>query len=496
MNESLYIAVDLGAGSGRVFLVGVEPGELLLEEVYRFHYPPVRRLGHLRWDLSNVFADIKAGLYAAGKSARRRGRPVVSVGVDSWGVDYGLIDADGNLVEDLICYRDERTAGVMEQVFERTPRAEIFARTGIQFLAFNTLFQLFAHARSGIPARAEKMLLIPDLINFLLTGRAVTEYTNATTTQMIYAETGAWDYPLIERLGLPAQLLAEIVPAGEDLGPLRPELAEELNLKGARVVAPATHDTGSAVAGAPLGDDWVYISSGTWSLVGVELSRTLISPEVASHNFTNEGGAFGTIRFLKNVMGLWILESCRREWHERGLEVDYDVLLARASARRDSNALIYPDDERLFNPSSMTGAIARQLTETGQTIDDDPAALTAMILDSLALRYASIIRTIEKLIGKPIDGAQIVGGGSQNQYLNQATASASQKVVLAGPAEATAIGNALVQAVAAGRFATLAEARRHVAANISPRRFEAQPSPEWEEKARRYAEIEAQLAKN
>ncbi|HEU0174092.1 MAG TPA: rhamnulokinase family protein, partial [Blastocatellia bacterium] len=489
MNESLYIAVDLGAGSGRVFLVGVEPGELLLEEVYRFHYPPVRRLGHLRWDLSNVFADIKAGLYAAGKSARRRGRPVVSVGVDSWGVDYGLIDADGNLVEDLICYRDERTAGVMEQVFERTPRAEIFARTGIQFLAFNTLFQLFAHARSGIPARAEKMLLIPDLINFLLTGRAVTEYTNATTTQMIYAETGAWDYPLIERLGLPAQLLAEIVPAGEDLGPLRPELAEELNLKGARVVAPATHDTGSAVAGAPLGDDWVYISSGTWSLVGVELSRTLISPEVASHNFTNEGGAFGTIRFLKNVMGLWILESCRREWHERGLEVDYDVLLARASARRDSNALIYPDDERLFNPSSMTGAIARQLTETGQTIDDDPAALTAMILDSLALRYASIIRTIEKLIGKPIDGAQIVGGGSQNQYLNQATASASQKVVLAGPAEATAIGNALVQAVAAGRFATLAEARRHVAANISPRRFEAQPSPEWEEKARRYAEI-------
>jgi rhamnulokinase len=496
MNESLYIAVDLGAGSGRVFLVGVEPGELLLEEVYRFHYPPVRRLGHLRWDLSNVFADIKAGLYAAGKSARRRGRPVVSVGVDSWGVDYGLIDADGNLVEDLICYRDERTAGVMEQVFERTPRAEIFARTGIQFLAFNTLFQLFAHARSGIPARAEKMLLIPDLINFLLTGRAVTEYTNATTTQMIYAETGAWDYPLIERLGLPAQLLAEIVPAGEDLGPLRPELAEELNLKGARVVAPATHDTGSAVAGAPLGDDWVYISSGTWSLVGVELSRTLISPEVASHNFTNEGGAFGTIRFLKNVMGLWILESCRREWHERGLEVDYDVLLARASARRDSNALIYPDDERLFNPSSMTGAIARQLTETGQTIDDDPAALTAMILDSLALRYASIIRTIEKLIGKPIDGAQIVGGGSQNQYLNQATASASQKVVLAGPAEATAIGNALVQAVAAGRFATLAEARRHVAANISPRRFEAQPSPEWEEKARRYAEIEARIAKN
>jgi rhamnulokinase len=496
MNDSLYIAVDLGAGSGRVFLVGVAPGELLLEEAYRFHYPPARRQGHLRWDLHGIFADIKAGLFVARERAWRLRRPVMSVGVDSWGVDYGLIDAAGNLVEDPICYRDERTAGVMDHVFERTPRAEIFARTGIQFLAFNTLFQLFAHARPSIPARAAKMLLIPDLINFLLTGRAVTEYTNATTTQMIDAATCAWDHSLLEGLGLPAGLPAEIVPAGTDLGPLRPELAEELNLSGVRVVAPATHDTGSAVAGAPLEDGWAYVSSGTWSLVGVELNRTLINPEVARHNFTNEGGAFGTIRFLKNVMGLWILESCRREWRERGLEVDYDGLLARASARRDSTALIYPDDERLFNPLSMTAAIARQLDETGQTVDDDPAAMTATVLDSLALQYASVIRTIETLTGKPINGAQIVGGGSQNQYLNQATADASQKVVLAGPAEATAVGNALVQAVAAGRFATLAEARRHVAENTNPRRFDPQPSAEWQEKTCRYAEIEARFAKS
>jgi rhamnulokinase len=340
------------------------------------------------------------------------------------------------------------------------------------------------------------MLLIPDLINFLLTGKLVTEYTNATTTQMIDAETGAWDYSLIDSLGLPTKLLPEIVPAGVELGPLRPGLAEELDLKDARVIAPATHDTGSAVAGAPLEDGWAYISSGTWSLVGVELNQTLINPEVALHNFTNEGGAFGTIRFLKNVMGLWILESCRREWRERGLEVDYEVLLAQASARRDSTALIYPDDERLFNPPSMTEAISRQLAETGQTIDPDPAALTATILDSLALRYASIIRAIETLIAKPAGGLQIVGGGSQNHYLNQATANATQKTVLAGPAEATVIGNALVQAVAAGRFATLADARRHVATNISPRRFKPQPSPEWEEKTRRYAEVESRLARN
>ncbi|MGH9833681.1 MAG: rhamnulokinase [Blastocatellia bacterium] len=492
LNSSLYIAVDLGAGSGRVFLSGVEPGELLLEEIRRFHYPPSRRDGHLRWDLTHILSEITTGLRGAGERARQLGRPVRSVGVDSWGVDYGLIDADGNLVEDPICYRDERTAGAMEQVFAELPREEIYARTGIQFLNFNTIFQLFAHAQAGIPAKAEKMLLIPDLINFLLTGKAVTEYTNATTTQLVNAADRVWDERLIERLNLPARLFTEIVPAGAGLGWLRPELADELNLRGAQVVAPATHDTGSAVAGAPLEDGWAYISSGTWSLVGVELDQPLINAETARHNFTNEGGAFGTIRFLKNVMGLWVLESCRREWQERGLAVDYDALLGEVAARDDFPALIYPDDARLFNPPSMTAAIAEQLVETGQPASDEPAAITKTILDSLALRYASIIRTIERLTGKTIKGTQIVGGGSQNNYLNQATANATGKPVLAGPVEATVIGNALVQAIAAGRFATLAEARRHVAENISLRRFEPQPSPGWDEAARRYAKIEAE----
>src|SRR5262245_42436911 len=256
MNESLYIAVDLGAGSGRVFLVGFAQGELLLEEMQRFHYPPEQRDGHLRWPLKDIFNGIKAGLRAAGARARELGRPVVSAGVDGWGVDYGLIGANGNLIEDPVCYRDERTAGVMEQVFERVPRSEIFARTGIQFLNFNSLFQLFAHARSGVDIRAAKLLMIPDLINFLLPGRAVAEYTNATTTQMLKAVTSVWDTSLIDQLDLPSHLLADIVPAGSDLGPLRPELAEELNLNDVRIVAPATHDTGSAVAGAPLENGW------------------------------------------------------------------------------------------------------------------------------------------------------------------------------------------------------------------------------------------------
>jgi rhamnulokinase len=491
--EFIYIAVDLGAGSGRVFLAGVAPGELLLEEVRRFHYPPRRSDGHLRWDLTPIFAEIKTGLREAGDRARRLGRPIRSIGVDSWGVDYGLIDAGGNPVEDPVCYRDERTADAMEQVFALIPREEIYARTGIQFLNLNTLYQLFAHAQEGIPAGAAKLLMIPDLINFLLTGRAVTEYTNATTTQLLNAATRSWDERLIKRLNLPAGLFAEIVQAGADLGPLRPELAKELDLGVARVVAPATHDTGSAVAGAPLESGRAYISSGTWSLVGVELERTLIDAEIARENFTNEGGAFGTVRFLKNVMGLWILESCRREWQERGLAVDYDLLLGEVEARNDFRMLLYPDDPRFFNPPSMTAAIAGQLAETGQPVDDRPAAMAKAILDSLALRYASVIGTIERLTGRPVNSVQIVGGGSQNNYLNRATANATEKPVLAGPVESTVIGNVLVQAVAAGRFASLDEARRHVADNLKPQRFEPQASPDrqsWQAAAQRYAEIE------
>ncbi|MEJ7710489.1 MAG: FGGY family carbohydrate kinase, partial [Pyrinomonadaceae bacterium] len=258
-----------------------------------------------------------------------------SIGVDSWAVDYGVVDAEGCLIELPVCYRDERTQGVMEQVFASLPREEIFERTGIQFLVFNTLFQLYAHAQqAGIPHGAARLLLIPDLINFFLTGRMATEYTNATTTQLVNAKTGGWDQEMMKRLGLSSNLLAEIVPAGTDLGALKPALAEELGLDAMRVVAPATHDTASAVAGAPLQNAWAYISSGTWSLVGVERERVLINGEVLRHNFTNEGGAFGTVRFLKNVMGLWILESCRKEWKQRGENADYNRLIGEAEASR------------------------------------------------------------------------------------------------------------------------------------------------------------------
>ncbi|MBV8857842.1 MAG: rhamnulokinase [Acidobacteria bacterium] len=492
MEDSLYIAVDLGAGSGRVFLCGVAEGELRLEEVRRFKYPPREEGGHLRWPFAEILGEIKEGLREAGARARQSGRRVRSIGVDSWAVDYGLVDSAGELIEDPVCYRDRRTGGLMEEVFRVVPRGELFERTGIQFLELNTLYQLFAHAREGFPEAAARLLLIPDLINFMLTGRAACEYTNATTTQLVGARTGGWDEELIERLRLPRRLLAEIVPAGADLGPLAPSLAEELGLEGVRVVAPATHDTGSAVAGAPLEAGWAYISSGTWSLVGVERAGPLVSGEVARHNFTNEGGAFGTVRFLKNVMGLWLFESCRAEWAARGAGVEYEELLGRVNSLKEHAGFIFPDDPRLFNPTSMLEAVAAQLRENGQQVStEDPTALSKVILDSLAMRYASVLRTVEELTGEKIAGVQIVGGGSRNDYLNQATADATGRPVLAGPVEATVTGNVLVQAVASGRFASLAEGRRHVAENVSLRRFEPRPTEKIEEAARRYAEVEA-----
>jgi rhamnulokinase len=489
-DDPLYVAVDLGAGSGRVFLAGLAPGELRLEEVRRFRYPPRRVDGHLRWDAAQMFDEIDAGLRGAGRRARELGRPAQSVGVDGWGVDYGLIGADGHLIEDPVCYRDERTATVAEEVWARVPAAELFARTGIQFLPFNTVFQLYAHAREGLPARARRLLLVPDLVNLRLSGRAVTEFTNATTTQLLRVDRSEWDLTLMERLDLPTGLLPDVVPTGSDLGPLEPRAAAELGLEDARVVAPATHDTGSAVAGVPLPGGWAYVSSGTWSLVGVEQATPLLGADVARLNFTNEGGAFGTTRLLKNVMGLWILEQCRKEWEEAGLGAPYDRLLAEVERLDGCPGVIFPDDPRLLNPPHMASAIAEQLQESGQPCPTGPVALTRVILDSLAMRYASVLRTIESLTGRRIEGVRIVGGGSQNDYLNQATADASGLTVAAGPVEATVIGNVLVQAVSAGRFASLAEARGHVAEKLEARTFRPRPSAAGSAAAQRYAELE------
>jgi rhamnulokinase len=485
-----HLAIDLGAGSGRAMLGRAAPEGLSLEEVHRFHYEPETSAGHLRWSFARILDGIKTGLDRARQGAAAEGETIATVGVDSWGVDYGLLDAGGSLLEDPVCYRGGRTEGEMERVLQRVPREEIFHRTGLQFLHLNTLYQLHVHVREGLPAGARRLLMIPDLCHHALCGSTVGEYTDASTTQLLDVRTRNWADDLFSRLGLPRELMPELVDPGTELGELKPTLQKELGVGPVRVLAPATHDTASAVAGTPLEPGWAYISSGTWSLVGVERESPLVSEAVARANFTNEGGAFGTIRFLKNQMGLWILEQCRAEWAEQGLESGHEELLADVAALEGVPGLIYPDHPRFFNPDSMVAEVQGALADGGQEAPEEPARLARTVLDSLALRYASVVRTIEELTGETVPGIHIVGGGCRNDYLNQATADASGRPVLAGPAEATATGNLLLQAISAGALASLVEARQLVARTTRPRRFEPRERPDWREAAARYREIE------
>jgi rhamnulokinase len=492
--ESLHAAIDLGAGSGRVLAGAVGSHGLRLTEAHRFHYAARQVDGHLRWNVSALFDGVRAGLRRAAEVGASWNLPIASVGVDSWGVDYGLTDADGGLVEEPICYRDERTDGAMAQVFAIVPRDEIFRRTGLQFLQLNTLFQLWTHVQTGLPPRARHLLLIPDLCHHLLCGSLVSERTDASTTQLLGAASGQWDDWLIGRLGLPRSLMPEVVATGAVLGNLRADLCCELGIGPARVIAPGTHDTASAVAGTPLQPGWAYISSGTWSLVGVERQAPVLSPEALQANLTNEAGVFGSVRLLKNVMGMWLLESCRHEWDAAGESWDLSSLIGAVGRVEGFPGFICPDDPRFFNPPSMRTAILDALRETDQQCGDDPVLLAKVILDSLAFRYASVVTALEDVTGDRVPGIHIVGGGSLNDYLNQATADASGREVMAGPVEATATGNLLAQAIACGTIGSLAEGRRLVAAAQPPRRFTPRDSDRWARAAETYRRLAAASA--
>ncbi len=386
-----------------------------------------------------------------------------------------MIGGDGRLVEEPICYRDGRTAGLMEEIFARVRREEIFERTGIQFLQFNTLVQLAAHARDGLPSSATRLLLMPDLCHHLLCGSMSSERTNASTTQLLSVRTAEWDDELLKRLGLPDELMPGLVDAGADLGALGPALQRELELPPLRIVAPATHDTASAVVGTPLEPGWAYISSGTWSLVGIERDTPLVGQDVLAANFTNERGPGRTFRFLKNVTGMWILERCRDEWRRAGLQDDLPRLLEEAAAVPGVAALIDPDAPRFFNPPGMIQEVRAALIERGHDASESPVVLTKIILDSLAARYASVVETVERLTAERVQGIHIVGGGSQNTYLNQATANATGRTVIAGPVEATALGNLLMQSLACGKIGSIAEGRRAIAKSLPLSRFEPTP---------------------
>ena len=486
--ERAWAAVDLGAGSGRVIVGRFGANALELDEVHRFDNRVLEIDGHEHWDVDALFGEIVFGLREAG----RRHEGLVSVGVDTWGVDYGLLDEAGRLLGAPFCYRDRRTEHACEEVFATIARAEIYARTGIQIMPINTLFQLHAHrAGGGWPEEARTVLMMPDLFHWLLSGERVNEITIASTSQILSATSGEWDPTLLDHLGLPRDRFPRLVPPGTPLGPLRPSLAAEIGVADLQVVTPAGHDTACAVAAAPLGPDEAYISSGTWSLVGVELDAPQLGAEAAALNFTNERGIDGTIRFLKNVMGLWIAERCREEWARAGQALSWDELLAPNRDLPPSDALLLPNDLRFLNPTDMLAEVRGFLTDTGQSAPEAPSALIKVILDSLALSYAETIEEIRGVTGREIRALRVMGGGSRNEVLDQAAADACGIPVHAGPVEATAIGNVLIQAIRDGRFPDHAAGRRWLHDVLEVRTFEARPSPPWTAARERYRKLSA-----
>lgn len=468
-----FLAFDLGAESGRAMLGSLRSGVLTITEIARFPNQPLRIDGTLRWDLTSLWSQM------AGAFGQLPDAGLDSIGVDTWGVDYALLDAYGEPVDAPYHYRDARTDGVMQQVFERIPREEIYSTTGIQFLPFNTLYQLFAARRSSpeLVDSARSLATIPDLLNYRLTGKLVSEYTNATTTQMLDARTRTWALELLERLDLPVKPLLPIVQPGSVIGPLK--IGASPRQHGTPVIAPACHDTGSAVAAVNLTARSAYLSSGTWSLLGAELPEPVISSRALESNFTNEGGVCGTIRLLKNIAGLWLLQACRRDWAAAEKEFAYPDLLAAAESAAPFRSLFDPDHPSLLHPPDMPAAIADLCRRTHQPAPSDPSAFTRAILESLAFKYRAVLGALEDLTGVRFEEIRVMGGGSKNRLLNQFTADATGLPVAAGPAEATALGNIAMQMLATGAVASLAEARRVIEASFRVERFPPTAAEEW-----------------
>ena len=436
-------AVDLGASGGRVMVGRAGPGLLELREAHRFGNVPVSVLGTLHWDILRLYADVLDGIRAAAA-----GTELASVGIDSWGVDYGLVDASGALLGNPVHYRDTRTEGAVARLQTRITAEELYAVTGIQQLALNTIYQLAAAAGSPQLSAAATLLLIPDLLVYWLTGQAGAEVTNASTTGLLDVTAQAWATPLIQRAGLPPGIFPPLRQPGEAVGDLRPGPAGAAGLRAPLpVIAVGSHDTASAVAGVPAqGENFAYISSGTWSLVGVELGRPVLTEASRRANFTNETGLDHTVRYLRNVAGLWLLQESTRTWQSAGLDIDQDELAAQAAGAAPLRSLIDPDDPAFLAPGDMPSRIAAACRATGQAVPDGPAETARCILDSLALAYRRAIIEVQELSGRHVDTIHLVGGGSRNRLLCQLAADACGLPVVAGPAEATAIGNLLVQA--------------------------------------------------
>jgi len=483
---AVMAAVDLGAQSGRVAVGRFDGERLSVTEVHRFPNRPVRTRGTLHWDILGVYRDVLDGLRAAGREAG----PLDALAVDSWGVDFALVDRKGRLVRNPVHYRDLRRAEAVSGVLERVPARELYERTGIQLIPINTIFELGAMAADDDPAlaAADTLLLVPDLIHHWLCGARTSELTNATTTQCWDPRSGTWAGDLLERLDVPARLLPEVVQPGTRLASLTHDVAEETRLGDAAVLAVATHDTGSAVAAIPFGARTAaFISAGTWSLVGVEVREPVITDATFAANLTNEGGVGGTFRLLRNVTGLWLVHECRRAWALEGHDFSFDQLIALAKQAPALQSFIEPNDPAFAEPGDMVARVRAFCAHTGQAEPVEPGAVVRCILESLALKHAQTVDLLAAVTGRPPLELHMVGGGARNELLCRWTANASGRPVHAGPEEATLIGNLLVQAMSLGEIASIAEAREIVAASVAPTTYEPDETPAWREAREQFA---------
>jgi len=484
-----YLAFDLGAESGRAMLGEFDGQQLRLSEAHRFLNTPVRVPDGLHWDALRLWTDIKQGL---ARAARNPGGPPASIGLDTWGVDFGLLDRQGALLGNPYHYRDSRTDGVAEQTFRQMAWEKVFDLTGIQFMPINTLYQLHAMVVHRTPALdvAETYLMMPDLFNYWLTGEKVVEFSIATTSQCYDPRQCAWSDPLLAALGIPRRIFPPVVQPGTVLGTLLPAVAEETGAGALRVIAPACHDTGSAVVAVPAErENFAWLSSGTWSVMGAEVREPIITPASLKYNFTNEGGVAGTFRFSKNIAGLWLVQECRRTWAAQGEELSYSALTEMAAGAAPLVSLVDPDAPEFVKPGDMPARIRAFCQRTGQPVPESKAAIVRCTLESLALKYRWVLEKLEEIVGRRLEPLHIVGGGTQNRLLNQFSADAIGRPAVAGPVEATALGNILMQAIALGHIGSLAEGRQVIGQSFERISYEPRDHAAWDEAYPRFVAL-------
>ena len=485
-----FVAIDLGASSGRL-VVGCWNGrQFQLEELHRFANGSVNVDGHLKWDVTRIYSEIKRGL---AKYASRHSEAPAGISVDAWGVDFALLDGDGALLDDPCHYRDSRTDGVPQRVFSLVPESEIFRQTGTQTMQINTLFQLFSmvEANDAHLAGAETLLMIPDLFHFWLCGEKSVEYTEASTTQMLLCRERKWARDLLDRIGIPGKILGAITSPGTILGKANAQQLEECGWKAAvPVIATGTHDTASAVAAVPRIDrNSVFLCSGTWSLMGVESKEPVTSAEAQSLHFTNEGGVTGDILLLRNIPGLWLLQECVRHWRSQGRQYSWDQVMQLAAGGVSFRSFVDVDASNFLAPDDMPAAIREHCRRTGQPEPSDDGAMARCCLESLALKYRSVLESLEMVTGRELKTIRVVGGGSQNKLLNQITADLCRRIVVAGPVEASALGNVMMQAVATGHLRSVAEGRESIALSADLVTYEPRASAGLDDAYQRFCSL-------